>query len=128
MMLAAAWQLHQDELRADLQRYYNIDLDHAERGEHAAEHVAALVKCLPTDSLLFRAMNPDASWTRDQIILAEVRNILANLAWGMSDPKKRGARPKPIGPSWMTRGRVRTLEARAMTVDELMAELGKPRR
>ena len=28
-----------DELRADLQQYYGIDLDHAIAGEHTAEHV-----------------------------------------------------------------------------------------
>lgn len=128
MMLAAAWNENQCELRADLQRYYGIDIDHAMRGEHTAAHVAALVKCLPTDCMLFAARDVDASWSREQIILAEVRNILNDLAWGMSDPKKRGKRPERIGPSWMTRGNMRTLESRVLTIDELVAELNKPRR
>lgn len=126
-MLAAAWMAHPCELRADLQRFYSIDIDHAMEGEHSAEHVAALVACLPTDSLTFRAENADASWTRDQIILAEIRNILANFVWSFGDPKRRGPRPKSIGPSWMAREGMKSLESRAMTIEELEAELSKPR-
>ena len=126
-MLVAAWQKYPCELRADLQRFYSIDIDHAMSGAHTAEHIAALVACFPTDALTYRAANSDASWTRDQIILAELRNMLARFIWGFGDPKKRGPEPKPIGPSWMTEERMKALDSRTMTIDELKAELSKPR-
>lgn len=119
---------HGDELRADLQQYYGIDLDDAMAGAHSARHVAALLAQLPPDCRVARAEDPDAAWTLTDSLLATVANALHTLMWGMSDPKKRGQRPAPIGPSWMRGKRTRTLDARAMPVDELMQELTKPRR
>ena len=119
---------HPDQLRADLQKTYSIDLDHAMTGEHTAAHIGALVSCLPSDSSMFRAESDDAAWTLETTLLAILHNDIAGLIWGMGDARKRGPKPKPIGPSWMTKPRMRTLESRVMTVDELMEELNKPRR
>lgn len=116
-----------DELRADLQRIYGIDLDRAMSGEHTPNHIAALVKCLPRDSLIARAVNPDNEWSMESTLLADLSNNLAGLLWGMSDKRKRGGRRPNIGPSWM-RVKARTLEARVMSIDELMNELNKPRK
>mgnify|MGYP006992119066 CR=1 FL=1 len=127
MVLVTAWRTYPNELRADLQRYYGIDIDHAMQGEHSAEHLAALVSCLPSDAALCVAVKPDAAWTREAVILAELRNMFASYIYGMSDKRKRGNPPKPIGPSWMTKKAMRSLEARLLTIDELMAELQKPR-
>jgi len=121
-------QEHPDQLRADLQRHYGIDLDHAMAGEHTAAHIGALVACLPSDASLFRVDNPDAAWTLETVLLAVIHNDISSLIYGMSDPRKRGHKPKPIGPSWLTAKAVRKLEARTLTIDELMAELSKPRR
>ena len=119
---------HPDELRADLQRHYGIDLDHAMRGEHSAGHVAALAANLPLDARVYVAQNADASWTRQEILLAETRNALNKIIYMLADPRKRGNPPEPVGPSWLTAGRMRSLEARSMGIDELMEELSKPRR
>ena len=67
-----------------------------------------------------------AEWTLETTVLADIRNNLVMLMYGMSDPKKRGQKPKRIGPSWMTRV-ARTLEARVLSINELMQELSKPR-
>ena len=120
--------LQEEELRADLQRVYGIDLDHAMAGEHTAAHVAALAANLPPDSCVYSAEDDDRRWTRADVILADLRNTLVGLTWGMSDRRKRGRRPDPIGPSWMTRAQTRKLAARVMTIDQLMEELRKPRR
>ena len=115
-------------LRADLQHHYGIDLDHAMAGEHTAMHIAALVDNLPPDARVFAVADPDAEWTLASVIAADIRNILIGYIWSMADPKKRGPEPKRLGPSWMTSDRARKLDARVMTVGELMAELSKPRR
>ena len=120
--------LHPEELRADLQRVYGIDLDHAMSGEHTAGHIAALAVNLPRDSRIFAAEDPDLRWSLADTILADIRNTLVGLVWGMSDKRHRGKRPTPIGPSWMTKGRQRTLTARVLTINELVEELSKPRR
>ena len=128
MMLAALVDNYQDELRADLQRIYGIDLDHAMAGAHSAGHVAALAANLPLDARVYAAQNTDATWTRQEILLAETRNAINRVIYMFADPKKRGKPPEPVGPSWMTRGRTRTLDARVMGIEELMEELNKPRR
>ena len=111
-----------------MQRYYGIDLDHAIAGNHSAAHIAALVKCLPSDAAMFRAQNPDNAWTLETVLLATLRNDFQMYIWGVGDPKRRGAKPKRIGPSWLTKGDMRKLEARTLEIDELMKELSKPRR
>lgn len=128
MLLAAMVRFYPEELRADLQRVYGIDLDHAMRGEHTAEHVAALACNLPRDACVFEAANPDARWGLPEIILADIRNTLVGFVWGMADRRKRGRKPYPIGPSWMVKGKTRTLDARVLTIEELQKELAKPRR
>lgn len=128
MRLAAIAAKYPDELRADLQRYYGIDFDHARAGGHTAHHVAALIACLPTGSALQRAESgADGEWTLEAVILADLRNMFASYVWCMSDPKKRGSRPKRIGPSWM-RDKPKTLECRVLSISDLMTELSKPRR
>ena len=115
-------------MRADLQQYYGIDFDGAVDGAHSARHVAALVVNLPRESRLAVAENPDMAWSLTDVLLAVLVNSFRGFVWGMSDPKKRGSKPDPIGPSWMTKGKMRSLPARVLPIDELMNELSKPRR
>lgn len=118
---------HEDELRADLQRHYGIDWDKAE--EHSAGHVAALMLNIPQgESATYAAIDPDAGWTREQVMLALLVNHIALLRWGMADRKSRGTQPSLVGPSWMTKGKMRKLAARTLPIDELMRVLSKPRK
>jgi len=97
-------------------------------GGHSARHIAALVVQLPRDCRIARAEDADAEWTLRDMLLAHIANALNSLIWGIGDPKKRGPRPKVIGPSWVSKGRTRKLPARLLPIDELMAELAKPRK
>lgn len=108
-----------------MQRYYGIDLDAAMRGGHSAAHIAALVAYLPSDCALRRTLDEDAAWTLRDILLASILNSLNMLIYGMGDKRKRGKRPQMVGPSYMVK---KKLPARVLTVDELLAELNKPRR
>lgn len=89
--------------------------------------MACLLLELPPDARTRIATAPDARWTLNDVILAGIFNSLNSLMYGLSDPKKRGAEPKPLGPSWMQRKNKRTLPARAMPASELMQILQKPR-
>ena len=115
-------------LRADLQQFYGIDLDHATRGRHTVNHVAALVSQLPQESRLCRLVNADAVWDMDSIVLAVLVNCFNGFVWGMSDKRRRGKRPDLIGPSWMTQGARKSLPARALPIERLVSELKKPRK
>lgn len=109
-----------------MQRFYGIDLDHAMRGEHTPNHIAELVRFVPQDSALVRAIDDDAMWTLDRSLLAALLNSLNLMIWGMSDKSKRGAKPEMVGSSRM-RNNGRALDAQAMPIDELMAVLSLER-
>jgi len=115
-----------DELRADLMQFYGVCLDAAE-GAYDAAFVACLVEQMPQDCRWRVACDPDQWWTGERLLMARLCNSLDGLIWGMADKKRRGPMPKPMGPSWV-RKRGRSLPMVAMTKDELMAELSKPRR
>ena len=120
-MLAAVIAKYPDELRADLQQYYGIDLDHAVAGEHSADHVAALVRCLPSDSRIRVREDPDAMWTLETVLQASLLNAFTGFMWGMSDKAKRGKRPEPVGPSYIAVKK--KLPAMVMSIDELERQL-----
>lgn len=115
-------------LRADLQQYFGIDLDKAIGGEHSANHIAQLVANLPQKARLVCLVNNDARWTLSDVLLAALVNKFNQFLWGISDPKKRGSAPEPIGPSYMTEKAKRSLPSRVLPISELLEELNKPRR
>lgn len=113
-----------------MQHFYGIDLDRAMSGEHSAGHVAALAYNLPNGSILKGAIDPDAGWSRTDILTAMLVNDLNAILYGLADRKSRGPEPTKVGPSWMTKGdkRTRKMEARVMSVEKLMEKLNQPRR
>ena len=127
MALASVIAENESMLRADLQQYFGIDLDRAMDGEHSANHIAQLIECLPQESRLSHSVNKDTQWSLTDVLLAVLINNFRMFVYGMSDPKKRGRKPELIGPSWMTTQK-KTLPARVLPINELLAELNKPRR
>lgn len=127
-ILVAEYITHEDELRADLQQTYGIDLDIAMGGKHSAMHIAALVVQLPPNARLRVAENKDALWTLSDVIAVNTLNSLRMFMWGMSDPRKRGNQPEIIGPEWMKQRGKHSLPARVLSVNELMEILTLPRR
>lgn len=123
MNLAKALEEDEGAVRADLQRYYGIDLDHAMAGEHSAGHVAALIAHLPSDSAVWRSKSQDAAWTLEASMLALTYNLLTAVIYAVGG--KKGKLPDQVGPSWMkTEPKA---PARAMSIEELLGELSKPR-
>lgn len=115
-------------MRADLQQYYGIDLDHARRGVHSPNHIAWLVIELPNDARCRVVENNDAAWTLDAVVLAGIFNRLNALIYGMSDKRSRGNPPPMLGPSWMTDSKnTKSLPARVMPASELLEILSMPR-
>ena len=105
---------------------YGICLDHAMEGAYPAPFVASLADQLPPGCRWRVSYDEDAWWTADRLLMASILNTLRGLVWGLGDKKKRGPAPKPIGPKAAAK-RGRSLPATAMSVDELVAELSKPR-
>lgn len=90
--------------------------------------VAALSVQLPPGSRVRVAMDPDEWWTGERLLMAALVNNLRGLIWGMADKKKRGPEPKPIGPASVVKGSERKLAMVAMSREQLLEELAKPRK
>lgn len=119
--------MRRDELAADLMETYGVSLEDAAAGERSPEFVAALALQLPPDCRWRVAEDRDAWWTGDRMLAASLVNSLNGLVWGMSDKRRRGPRPRPVGPTWAVGGS-RKAATVAMDREALMRELRKPRR
>lgn len=98
------------------------------RGGHEAPHVAALVSQLPQSSRLAAAADPDNAWTLEAVMLAAIFNNLQAWQWAQLDRRRRGPMPERVGPSWMRDPGRRKVDAKVMTVAQLMRELRKKRK
>lgn len=109
-----------DELAADMQQYYGIDLERAfADGSHSPLHLAALAAQLPAESRVGRAHDEDNAYTLDTVYLAACFNALQAIMCALGG----GGRPKPAGPAWMRTGGGCKLAAQVMSIDELERKL-----
>ena len=123
-MLAAVLREHPDELRADFQEVYGLNVDGMGR-DYSTLHAAALLAQLPEGSRVLRCYSEDAAWTSERSLLAAIVNDLNWLVWSKSkDGQRNRNRPRPIGPG-TGGGRERRIVGMAMTADELMDALAR---
>lgn len=95
-------------MRADLQRYYGINLDEV-GGSISVSHAAALSWCLPHGSLVLERINPKTKYTETEWLLLGILNSLREKPF---DPFEPEVKPKHV----------------SMSVSELAKRLSKPRR
>ncbi len=110
-----------EELEADFQQYYAIDLDrvfNSEGTSYSATHLACLAVQLPQTSRTLIAENEDMSWTTETMILADIANSLRIHLASMSKGKKK---PDLILPPSKNKKQdtERKLGAQVMNKDEL---------
>lgn len=95
MLLAAVEYEHPDELRADLQQYYGINID-GMGVDYTHAHAAVLMRQLPLTSRLARIADPDSAWTDETHFLAAIEYDLRILAWQKTKDAQHGRnKPKP---------------------------------
>lgn len=99
-MLAAMMGKYPDELAADMMHEYGVAWPDFLIGRYPVSFVAQLAAQLPQESRVFKAANPDAAWGLEHVLLAAFFNAFRSYAYGMGG--KRGQKPKPIGPSYLT--------------------------
>lgn len=74
--LAYAISKHPVQVRADLQRYYCLNLDRL-GSDFGAFHAAACLSCLPPGSALLSAIDKRLSWGNESHILHGIAQMLA---------------------------------------------------
>ena len=123
-MLAECYVRHPDELLADFQQYYGLDLwalgldgDETTRDVRRAAILAAQ---LPEDSRIVRAV-AGTTWSTSDYMLRNIEHATRIMLWRDSDPKKRGEFPTPILAPNETR-KAETDAERAAKMARLVAE------
>ena len=120
-MLAAVLGNHPDELRADFQRFYGLNLD-GMGCEYTVAHAAALASNLPPESATVRAMVPEAAWDAHTYLLSAIEYDLRVLVWQNSrDGQHNRNRPKrPQTPADVERIRKKTVETDFAAIAEAL--------
>lgn len=113
-------------MRADLQRYYGLNLDDAGSG-YSVYHAACLVSCLPNSSCTMVAVNEENQWGLLEMLLVKIEHDIAISNWlNSKDGEKGRNRPKPI---YSHKKQVRNADRRgSYDVDELNRRLALPRK
>lgn len=94
-MLVEAETKYADELRADFQQFYGLNLDHMGNG-YSHAHAAVLVSQLPIGSRVLSKMDPRASWSQTEYLLSLIEYDLRVLAWQKTKDAEHGRnKPKP---------------------------------
>lgn len=102
-----------DELRADFQEHYHLNID-GMGCDYTVSHAAALAAQLPLGSRCVRHDNPQAEWTQGEYILAEVAYGIALLVWMQTKDGQKGVnRPKRM----QTPAQRAEMERRAASTD-----------
>lgn len=95
MALATVEAEHPDELRADFQQVYGLNLDGMGIG-YSHAHAAALMSQLPATSRVARALDPAAEWDDATYLLSAIEYDLRVLIWQKTkDAQRNRNRPKP---------------------------------
>lgn len=109
-------------------QHYGVCLDEAMEGRYSPDFVASIVAQMPEDCRWRVAEDQDALWNMDRVLLALLVNQIQGYIWANADKKRRGPRPKPLGPKWLVEAdNTRKLPAMPMSREMLLAELAKPR-
>ncbi len=108
-----------DELEADFQQYYNIDLSRVlsvNDAGYTSTHIACLAKQLPTTSRTFIALNPDYAWSIDTAIEADIANSLRIIVHSFQKGSKKPDFILP--PSIQKKQDMKKIKSTVMTRDE----------
>lgn len=124
MVLASFLRRFPDELRADFQQCYGLNLDDM-GGSFGIGHAACLAAQLPPDSRTFSAADPLCAYATPTNRLLALIEYHAHAGWYVhtEDARRGRNRPRPV-----TERTARGTQGQAMEIGELREFLARPRR
>lgn len=100
--MAGAWTNNPDELIADFQQYYGVNLfaygaDLREgRTTQVISWLAVLAAQLPNDSRTAIAQHPESAWSTSDYLLRQIDYVLRMTTWALAGGDKCGPKPEPV--------------------------------
>jgi len=87
---------YKQELRADFQQYYTLNIDEMGVG-YRVGHAAELAVMLPQESRVMQRIDPENAWGWQEYLLADLVNRVRWLQWAQTpDGAKNRNHPNPI--------------------------------
>ena len=123
MVLADAYANYRDELVADFQSEYGVNICAApncyrlegDATDSTIVWLATLAAQLPESSRVARAVHPENDWTVNDYILRNLEYSFRLFCWAMAGGEKSGPKPEPIySPSDITEHESMVEEAERM--------------
>lgn len=115
-----------DRLRADMQRFYGLDLDQV-GSTIRVRRAADLAANLPEQACVWSIIDERSAWTGDRWLLAQIADSVDFLAWAQTEEAQhRGAKWDRRIPRPGDTGRARD-KALGMTREQLDRLLAMPR-
>lgn len=94
MALGAVLRQYPNELRADFQRFYGLNL--SDMGKtYSFMHAAVLAEQLPVESNLSHAIAPETLWSETDYLLHQIEFDLRTLIWAECGGQRQN-KPKPL--------------------------------
>lgn len=84
-----------DQLEADFERVYRIDICDLYRGLLSPRKAAVLLMGLPPGSLVWQEMGEDAAWTAGEHMQAAMVDVVNMLRWERAGAKGKAPDPLP---------------------------------
>ena len=86
------------ELRADFQQYYHLNIDRV-GVDYEVVHAVELALQLPLGCRTYSAIDPTYSWSNQEYLLADIDWVVRTLCWSLAGGKKTGqGQPERIAP------------------------------
>lgn len=119
MMLVGMLRVRSDILRADMQRFYGLDIDeigYSIRIMRAAD----LAANLPREALIWSVFDERNAWTTNTYLLALIADNTSFLAWSKTkDATRKGAKFKSQIPRPGSKNSKQNSDVKAVDVDTL---------
>lgn len=127
MILASFLRRFPDELRADFQQHYGLNLDEM-GGAYGIDHAACLAAQLPKDSRSFVAADPMCEYASVTNQLLTLIEYDVRMAWYVRTEDAKTGRNHPQYLLDVIGGSAETTQGESLTIDEYMEILAKPRK
>lgn len=110
-----------DELEADFQQFYGLDIGDMGHG-YSVAHAAVLASQLPRQARCLRKLNPDFIWSDETTVLTSLHFLLRCVIYQLSGC--RGEKPAPIRTPRERMRLAESLAAAESAMDEVAEFLG----
>ena len=115
-----------DSLRADIQRFYGLDIDEVGRSIRV-RRAADLAAHLPAEACVWRVLDPRMEWTVTDWLLASIADNTNWLGWTKTKAAMRGMKWKGRIPRPGDNRHATQSDAVAVDVDTLRRMMDMPR-